>query len=148
MRFLGIDYGERRIGLARGNEWGIATPLPAVHGDEPDWCWRALAEVLRREQVDEIVLGHPLRLDGSASSATVRVERFAEMLRDRFGLPVHLVDETLSSEAAAEGMNLAQMRAAKRRGEIDSRAAAILLQDYLNRRFPPLLEPPAEEGGA
>lgn len=146
MRFLGIDYGERRLGLARGNEFGIATPLPALVAEDPALRWRLLGEVLRREGVDEIVLGHPLGMDGRPGAAAVRVERFAAALRAAFGLPVHLVDETLTSEAAAAGMNLAQMRAAKKRGAIDSRAAAIVLQEYLDRRFPPPpLEPPEAE---
>lgn len=137
MRFLGIDYGTRRIGLAAGDELGIATPLPALV--EPDLTARrrALGEVVRRRRVDEIVLGYPLNMDGSAGFKAKEMEALAVELRAEFGLPVHLVDERLTSHMVESGMNQKQLREIRAKGVIDSRAATVILQDHLDQRFPP-----------
>jgi putative Holliday junction resolvase len=137
MRFLGIDYGTRRIGLAAGDELGIATPMPALVEAEPAARRRALASVVKTRRIDEIVLGHPLNMDGSVGFKAKEIEAFAEELRAEFGLPVHLVDERLTSHIAESGMNQKQLREIRAKGIIDSRAAAVILQDYLDQRFPP-----------
>ena len=137
MRFLGIDYGTRRIGLAAGDELGIATPIPALVEAEPEARRRALAAVVKTRRIQEIVLGLPLNMDGSAGFKAKEAEAFAEELRNEFGLPVHLVDERLSSHLVESGMNQKQLREIRGKGIIDSRAAAVILQDYLDQRFPP-----------
>ena len=96
MRFLGIDYGTRRIGLAHGDELGIATPLPALTDAEPAKRRVALAAVVKQRRIDEIVLGYPYNMDGTAGFKAKEVDAFAESLRKEFGLPVHLVDERLA----------------------------------------------------
>ena len=137
MRFLGIDHGSRRIGLAAGDELGIATPILALVEADPVARRRALAAVVKTRRIQEIVLGHPLNMDGSAGFKAKEVEAFAEELRAEFGLPVHLVDERLSSHLVESGMNQKQLREIRGKGIIDSRAAAVILQDYLDQRFPP-----------
>lgn len=137
MRFLGIDYGTRRIGLAAGDELGIATPIPALVEAEPAARRRALAAVVKTRRIQEIVLGLPLNMDGSSGFKAKETEAFAEELRAEFGLPVHLVDERLSSHLVESGMNQKQLREIRGKGIIDSRAAAVILQDYLDQRFPP-----------
>ena len=148
MRFLGIDYGTRRIGLAAGDELGIATPLPALVVAELAGRRRALADVIRQRRIEEIVLGYPLNMDGSAGFKAKEMEALAAELREEFGLPVHLVDERLTSHIAEQGMNQKQLREIRAKGIVDSRAAAVILQDYLDQRFPPGL-PVADdrEGG-
>ncbi len=145
MRFLGIDPGTRRFGLATGDELGVATPAPALV--EPDLAARraALAQVVRSRRIDEIVLGYPLNMDGSAGFKAKEAEALAEELRREFGLPVHLVDERLTSHVVERGMNQRQLREIRARGIIDSRAAAVILQDYLDQRFPPSLSAPPPE---
>ncbi len=142
MRFLGIDYGTRRIGLAYGDELGIATPLPALTEADSARRRAALAEVVARRRVTELVLGYPLNMDGTAGFKAKEVDAFADQLRAEFGLPVHLVDERLTSHAAEAGMNQKQLREIRAQGIVDSRAAAIILQDYLDQRFPapPVIE--------
>ncbi len=144
MRFLGIDYGTRRIGLAAGDELGVATSLPALV--EPDLAARrrALAAVVRQRRIDELVLGYPLNMDGSAGFKAKEMEALALELRAEFGLPVHLVDERLTSHIAETGMNQKQLREIRAKGIVDSRAAAVILQDYLDQRFPTGLPPEAE----
>ncbi|MFA6289250.1 MAG: Holliday junction resolvase RuvX [Opitutaceae bacterium] len=139
MRFLGIDYGTRRIGLAHGDELGIATPLPALTDADPAKRRAALAAVVKQRRIDEIVLGYPYNMDGTAGFKAKEVDAFAESLRKEFGLPVHLVDERLTSHMAEAGMTQMELREIRAQGIIDSRAAAIVLQDYLDQRFPPPL---------
>ena len=139
MRFLGIDHDTRRIGLASGDELGLATPLPALVEADPAARRRALAGVVKARRIQEIVLGLPLNMDGSAGFKAKEVEAFAAELRAEFGLPVHLVDERLTSHIAEAGMNQKELRAIRAKGIVDSRAAAVILQDYLDQRFPPAL---------
>lgn len=141
MRFLGIDYGTRRVGLAYGDDLGIATPLPALTQNDADKRRAALAEVVRQRRITEIVIGYPLNMDGTAGFKAKEVDAFVEQLRADFGLPVHTVDERLTSHLAEAGMNQKQLRDIRAKGVIDSRAAAIILQDYLDQRFPAV--PPA-----
>ncbi len=147
MRFLGIDPGTRRIGLATGDELGVATPLPALVEADAAARRAALAAVVRARRIDEIVLGYPLNMDGSAGFKAKEAESLAEELRKEFGLPVHLVDERLTSQVAERGMNQKQLREVRARGVVDSRAAAVILQDYLDQRFPPGLAVPPEDVG-
>lgn len=139
MRFLGIDYGTRRIGLAYGDELGIAMPLPALTDAEPKKRREGLAAVVKQRRVTELVLGYPYNMDGTAGFKAKEVDGFAESLRREFGLPVHLIDERLTSHMAEAGMNQKQLREIRGQGVVDSRAAAIILQDYLDQRFPPAL---------
>jgi putative Holliday junction resolvase len=139
MRFLGIDYGTRRIGLAYGDELGIATPLPALTEAESAKRRAGLAAVVKQRRITDLVLGYPLNMDGSAGFKAKEVDAFAESLRKEFGLPVHLVDERLTSHMAEAGMTQKQLREIRSQGIVDSRAAALILQDYLDQRFPPPL---------
>ncbi|MBW8782324.1 MAG: Holliday junction resolvase RuvX [Verrucomicrobia bacterium] len=139
MRFLGIDYGTRRIGLAHGDELGIATPLPALTDADPAKRRAGLAAMVKQRRITEIVLGYPLNMNGSAGFKAKEVDAFAESLRKEFGLPVHLVDERLTSHMAQAGMTQQELREIRAQGIIDSRAAALILQDYLDQRFPPPL---------
>lgn len=139
MRFLGIDYGTRRIGLAYGDELGIATPIPALTDADPARRRAALTAAVKQRRITELVVGYPLNMDGSAGFKAKEVDAFAEDLRKEFGLPVHLVDERLTSHMAEAGMTQKELREIRGRGIVDSRAAALILQDYLDQRFPPPL---------
>jgi len=78
-------------------------------------------------------------MDGSVGFKAKEVEGFAESLKREFNLPVHFIDERLTSHMAEAGMNQKQLREIRGQGIVDSRAAAIILQDYLDQRFPPNL---------
>ncbi|WP_221031722.1 Holliday junction resolvase RuvX [Actomonas aquatica] len=141
MRFLGIDPGTKRIGLASGDELGLASPLPALTQADADLRWGALLEEIRRRRIDELVVGYPLNMDDSVGPKAKEAEAFAERLGHETGLPVHLVDERLSSHAAESTLPKHKLRDMRASGVIDSRAAALILQDYLDQRFPPELAP-------
>jgi putative holliday junction resolvase len=144
MRFLGIDYGARRIGLSYGDDLGVATPLPALTVAGEKKRWDALAAVVKQRRITEIVVGYPLNMDGTAGFKAKEVAAFAARLRAGFGLPVHLVDERLTSYEAEAGIARAERRNLRASGVVDSRAATLILQDFLNQKFPPVddEEPP------
>jgi len=135
MRFLGIDHGTRRIGLAYGDEIGVATPLPAITSGDPAKQWAGLAAVLKERRITEVVVGHPLNMDGTAGPKAREIEDFALRIRSEFGLPVHLIDERLTSYEAESTLAPSKRRAARKTGMIDSRAATIILQDFLDGRL-------------
>jgi putative holliday junction resolvase len=147
-RFLGIDPGTKRIGLAYGDALGLATPLPALTQPAEAQRWQALTQVVRERRITELVLGHPINMDDTHGPKAREAEALAERLRAETGLPVHLVDERLTSHEAESSVPKSQRRALRGSGLIDSRAAALILQDYLNERFPPpaMGDPLVEDG--
>lgn len=134
-RMLGLDVGERRIGVAISIPEGcLAVPLRILdrQGDAADA--ESIAELARAEQVEALVVGHPLSLDGSAGPQARRVEAFARLLGEVTGLPVELWDERLSSVQAERAPSATRGRTTRRRAPADDVAAAIILQSYLDRR--------------
>jgi putative Holliday junction resolvase len=136
MRVLGIDPGTRRIGLAFGDDLGVATPLPALTQAETAQRWAALLAIARERRATDLVLGHPLNMDDTAGPKAREAEAMAERLRAELGLPVHLVDERLTSYEAESNIAKARRRALRASGLVDSRAATLILQDFLSQRFP------------
>jgi putative Holliday junction resolvase len=135
MRFLGIDHGTRRIGVAYGDDIGVATPLPAITAPDPAKQWAGLGALLRERRITEVVLGLPLNMDGSSGPKAKEVEAFAQQIRSEFGLPVHLVDERLTSYEAESTIPPSKRRDVRKAGLVDSMAATIILQDYLDGRI-------------
>lgn len=140
MRCLGIDYGTRRIGLSFGDTLGVATPLPALVQTAPEQRWAALGEIVRQRRITDLVLGYPFNMDGTAGFKAKEVDAFAARLKAEFGLPVHFVDERLTSYEAEATIAKAQRREVRASGLVDSRAATIILQDYLDQKIPPPTE--------
>jgi putative Holliday junction resolvase len=136
MRCLGLDFGSRRIGAAFGDDLGVATPLAALVAGDPAKRWEALAALLKERRITDVVLGHPLNMDGSVGPKAQEVEVFARRIGSEFGLPVHLVDERLTSYEAESTIAPAHRRSVRRSGLIDSRAATLILQDFLDGRAP------------
>jgi putative Holliday junction resolvase len=139
MRCLGIDYGTKRVGLAHGDEVGVATPLPALVDTDEAVRWRKLGEVIQQRRITDLVLGYPYNMDGSVGFKAKEVDGFAAKLKAAFGLPVHLVDETLTSSEAESSIAKKDRRGLRGSGLVDSRAACLILQDYLDQKFPPSL---------
>ena len=139
MRFLGIDPGTKRLGLARGDELGLASPLPALVQSTAAARWQALLDTIKQQQCAEIVVGYPLNMDDSVGPKAKEAEQWVERLREATQLPVHLVDERLTSQAAEATLPKEKQRELRTSGVIDSRAATLILQDYLDQRFPPEL---------
>jgi putative Holliday junction resolvase len=142
MRCLGIDLGTKRVGLSYGDDIGVATPLPALLGMTELAQMEALATLIRKRRITTLVVGWPLNMDDSAGPKAIEAQRFAERLRERFSLPVHLVDERLTSNEAESTIPKQHRRDLRASGLVDSRAATLILQDYLNQHLdlPPLSE--------
>jgi putative Holliday junction resolvase len=137
-RYLAVDYGERRIGVALSDPTAtIASPLttlPRRAGKRPPIA--ALLELCTEHQVSGIVVGLPLTLDGTDSDWTREVREFAARLQERAGLPVTLVDERLTSvraEQAVRGIGLPRKQR-EQRERVDAAAAALILQAHLDRQ--------------
>ncbi len=131
---LGIDWGEKRIGLAFADELGVALPLPAAVEATKKERLRHIGRVIGERAVDRIVVGYPFNMDGSTGFKAREVDAFIGELERRFRLPVDRVDERLSSHAVEQGLRGAKRKPDRRSGEIDSRAAALILQDYLEEK--------------
>jgi putative Holliday junction resolvase len=153
VRVLGVDFGPRGIGLAVSDETGLlARPIPGLTVGRIREAPEAVADVARAEEADAIVVGMPVGLEGEEHRPeSHRVLRFAKALRAATGLPVHLEDESLSSREARELPSGARWRARGAADREHSRAAAIVLQRWLDthahaagRRSPR----PDAEGGA
>jgi putative holliday junction resolvase len=144
VRFLGIDYGEKRIGLSFGDDLGLASPIPAAVEATKEARLNHIGEVIRQRRITALVIGHPLNMDGTAGFKAQEVERFVAVLEERFGLPVHLVDERLTSFEAERRLKR-RKKVTRESGEIDSMAAALILQDFLDQKFPALAPEPEPE---
>jgi putative Holliday junction resolvase len=136
MRCLGIDFGARRIGLSYGDDLGVATPLPALTDADPAKRWTALKQMAAQRRVTDLVIGHPLNMDDTVGFKAKEAEAFAARLHEELKLPVHLVDERLTSYEAEATIAKSKRRDVRASGIIDSRAATLILQDFLNQKFP------------
>lgn len=132
-RCLGIDFGERRIGLAISDEnRRIAVPLAVLERRNDATAVREIEEVVQREGVTSLVLGEPVGLDGEAGISALRVRSFAGKLTQATGMTVEMIPETLTSVDAEDRLRALGRRA--RRGAVDAVAAQIVLQEALDRR--------------
>ncbi len=138
MRVLGIDYGNRRIGLAISDEIGlIAHGLPTLTHKAEAQVLAALRQLIEEHDIAEIVVGLPRNMDGSIGPQAEKAMAFAESL-EALGLPVHLVDERLTTERAKRALEEAGLTSPKHRAKRDRMAAQFILQTFLDTpRSPP-----------
>ncbi len=134
MNYLGIDWGEKRIGLAFADEIGIAMPLPAAVAASKKERMQQIGRTISERRVDSLVVGYPLNMNGSVGFKAKEVDAFIEVLEKHFQLPVHRIDERLSSHSVEQGLKGQKKKLDRRSGEIDSRAAALILQDFVEER--------------
>lgn len=132
-RILGVDWGEKRLGLALSDGLRItAGALGHIQRKSVEEDLEALARHIRENDVGEIVVGLPLHLDGGKGESARAAEDFAARLHSRFGLPVHLWDERMSSKAVEKMLIEADVSRKKRRKVQDGLAAAYFLQGFLD----------------
>ncbi len=132
---LGLDVGARRIGVAVSDPLGItAQGLETIQRQNKRTDLAALEKVIQAYSVVEIVVGYPLRMSGAEGTQSAKMDLFAEDLRKRFKLPVHLWDERLSSAQANRLLRETDM-SIKRRGQVvDQMAAVLILQNWMEAR--------------
>lgn len=137
-RVLGIDFGERRVGLALSDPSGtIAQPLPTLTrraGKRPPVA--AITNIIQQNEVERVVLGLPLSLSGDDTDWTRTVREFGVKLQERSGVPVDLLDERLTSVQAERAVRSVGLKRSDReqKHRIDAAAAVLLLQMYLDRK--------------
>lgn len=129
MKLLGIDYGQKRIGLAI-SQGGMAFPFKTLVKSTKDRLFAELLEIIRREGVDAIVLGLPLDLDGQETLTTRQVRNFQASLARRVDLPIHMVNEALTSFEAAERLRQAGVPERKQAAMLDQMAAVCILEIF------------------
>ncbi|MBN1572971.1 MAG: Holliday junction resolvase RuvX [Deltaproteobacteria bacterium] len=132
MRILGLDVGERRIGVAISDPTNtIAQPLIVIERDGKELD--RLSVIVRDNDVGEIVIGYPRNMDGSSGATAEKVKEFAEGLSKMIDVPFVFVDERLSTAEAERMMITADLSRKKRKKSIDKVAAAIILEGRLRR---------------
>jgi len=131
--FLAFDFGRKHTGVAVGSrQSGTAQPLTILtaHGGQPDWD--SIAKLIAEWRPTALVVGLPLNMDDSENAMTKAAREFGTTLADRYNLPVHMVDERLSSRAATDMLLEAGVPLKQHKRKIDSRAAQTILQTFLN----------------
>jgi len=132
IRVLALDLGEARVGVALSDPLGMtAQPLEVIER------WRLLArlrEIIAEYEVQRIVVGYPLKLDGSDGPAAIAVKAATAEIEKETGLPVELWDERLTTAQANRMMIGGDVRRADRKSKIDKVAAALILQSYLDAK--------------
>ena len=129
---IGFDFGERRIGVAVGETGtGIANPLRAIDAAANDERFREIEKLVSEWRPAGFVVGRPRHADDSEHAVAKLAEKFARRLAARYRVPVVMVDETLSSASAEESLR-GSRAGAKKKGDVDAVAAAIILQSYLD----------------
>ena len=132
MRYLAIDLGEKRTGLAVGDDvTGIASPLDVIHTAGAQERFKQLERAIDEQGPDALVLGVPLNMDGSEGPGVTKSRAFAKELGERFGLPVHLVDERLTSATADDQMAQTGLTRGQKKARRDALAAAAILRNFL-----------------
>lgn len=133
MRILGLDYGEKRIGVAVSDELGLtAQGITVIERRNRRVDLEALRRLIDEYGVEKIVLGDPVRMDGTRGIQCEKVDRFARILEEAFGLPVLLQEELLSTKEAEEILRTAGAGRKKRKAVVDKLAAVLILRSYLD----------------
>ena len=134
-RVLGLDVGSKTIGIAISDPLGItAQGLETIRRKNKRLDFEQLAQLVREYEVSEIVVGYPLRLSGAEGSQSEKMQAFAEELRNKFGLPIHLWDERLTSSQANRVLREAELSIKKRGEAVDRMAAVLILQSWMEAR--------------
>jgi|SRR5271170_3324437 len=132
MSILALDLGKRRIGVAVTDVSGLAIhPLATIERGNPKSDLKAINALIADRQVERVIVGLPLNMDGSEGPPAVAARAFAQALSEGLGLPVDLHDERLSSFEAKERLKEGLMRRAKRKRTVDQFAAVIILESWM-----------------
>jgi putative holliday junction resolvase len=134
-RVLGLDVGARRIGIAVSDPLGItAQGLETLERKNKRQDYERLAGIIRKYEVREIVVGLPLRMSGAEGTQSEKMRGVAEELHRKFGLPVHLWDERLTSAEANRFLRQSELSIEKRGKAVDRMAAVLILQGWMDHQ--------------
>ena len=133
MRFLCIDLGDKRTGLAVcDGEEILASPLAVLEGQK-NLC-EEIEKIIHQYQIEALVLGLPLNMDGSEGERAVKTREFAEEIKSRINLPIFFQDERLSSYSAGQKLSQTGLTHKKKKYRIDAIAAAEILKSFIEKR--------------
>jgi len=135
MKYLGMDLGSKTLGLSISDKTGlIANPYKTIRYENYDELLNELDKIIKTEEIDKIVLGNPLNLDGSLSDRSKESLFFKEKLENKFGKEVIMQDERLTTVEAEKILISNNTTRKKRKKVVDTIAAVIILENYLNRK--------------
>ncbi|RRJ67054.1 Holliday junction resolvase RuvX [Paenibacillus oralis] len=135
MRIMGLDYGDRRIGVAVSDAFGwTAQGVEVIERRKEGGEFERIAELAKQHEVEEFVVGLPKNMNGSIGPRGEICKAFADNLRSRLNLPVHLWDERLTTVSAQRTLLEADVSRKKRKGVVDKMAASLILQNYLDSK--------------
>jgi putative Holliday junction resolvase len=134
LRILGLDVGDRTIGVAVSDPLGwTAQGLEVIRRTKPKKDWDRLMEIINQYDVDKVVVGLPKNMDGSIGPQAETVLEFILLLKKKINIPVETWDERLTTVAAEKILIGADISRARRKNVIDKMAAVFILQGYLDR---------------
>ncbi|MGC2162594.1 MAG: Holliday junction resolvase RuvX [Silvibacterium sp.] len=134
-RIMGLDVGDRRVGVAVSDELGItAQPVLTLVRSNRRQDLKSIQRLIRRYHCSAIVVGNPLYMSGDQSPQAAKAQTFAQMLRDETGLPVHLWDERLTTTEAHRHLHAAGRAGSEHKAVVDQVAAVLILEGYLSAR--------------
>jgi len=132
MKYLAVDYGQKRVGLAIGDEQtGFAHPQGLILRKTRNFFWQEFFRIMNEQQPDAIVVGLPLHQDGSECLATRQCVNFAASLKRRSALPIFLVNELLTSFEAEQDLRQLGLNPIKMKKALDQQAAVRIMQTFL-----------------
>ena len=136
MKIIGIDYGDTRTGLAISDkDERLAFSIGTVTAKNIETAVRLVAEKIHENEAEKVVLGLPKNMDGSEGFRTEKTRKFASALSEIFSdMSIEFLDERLTTKAAEYYLNATNTRGKKRKNTVDTMAAQIILQDYLDRK--------------
>ncbi len=136
MKYLGLDYGTRTLGISISDQTGLIARSYGVirHHEDTNTLFTSLKEIVAKEQIEAFVLGFPKNMNNTVGPRAEATLAFQKQLEDIFHLPVYLMDERLSTVEAEKVLIQGNMRREKRKQIIDAVAAVIILQEYLDKR--------------
>ncbi|MBI2470855.1 MAG: Holliday junction resolvase RuvX [Planctomycetes bacterium] len=134
MRIIGIDYGEKRIGLAISDPLGItAQGLPTIERTHIQEDLQKIFTIIREKDVGEIIIGLPKHMNNTLGEKAQAVLAFADLIKKHVNIPVNTIDERLSTVMAHRAMLEGNLSRKKRKDRVDMIAAQLILQNYLDR---------------
>ena len=132
-RLMGLDVGDRRIGVAVSDPLGLtAQPVLTLVRSNRKQDLKALTRLIRKYACEEIVVGNPLYMSGDQSPQAAKAQAFAAILREESGLPVHLWDERLTTTEAHRHLHAAGRAGSEHKAVVDQVAAVLILQGFLD----------------
>jgi len=133
MKALGIDHGDKRIGVAVSDDLGmLAHPLEYILAEPYEGFLKRLKTILAKRQIEQIVVGMPRNMDGSYGPQALKVQDFMAALKKSVVMPIQSWDERLTSVSAMKNLREAGVNAKKAKAKVDASAAAVMLQAYLD----------------